>query len=171
MGKFLAGFITCIVLGVAGAVVYSYTGWQNIAAAEPENRAIGWLLHNTYINSLARAGGTVTVPANLETDANVRAGAKIYANDCVYCHGAPGEDETGMAKGINPPAPDILGAHRQNVLSESFWVVKNGVRMTAMPAWGKSHKDEEIWQVAAFLHAKKGLSADEYKKLSGDEGG
>ena len=171
MGKFLAGFITCIVLGIAGAVGYSYTGWQNISAMEPENRPLGWLLHNTYEHSLDRAAAAISVPQDLETDANVRGGAKIYANECVYCHGAPGEDETGMAKGLNPPAPDILAARRPNRPNETFWVVKNGVRMTAMPAWGKTYKDPQIWQLAAFLHAKKGLSADDYKKLSGDEGG
>jgi mono/diheme cytochrome c family protein len=47
--------------------------------------------------------------------------------------------------------------------------MKYGVRMTAMPAWGKSYDDAHIWSVAAFLHQKVGLSAADYKALtSGD---
>ena len=155
-------------LAVVGAVGVSYSGLADIAAANPDNPAVAWLLHNTYVHARDRAAASVAVPANLETPETVRAGAKLYANECVYCHGAPGEDETGMAKGLNPSPPPLL-AYRQGVpLARAFWVVRYGVRMTAMPAWGKSYDDTHIWSVAAFLHQKHGLSAEDYKALTAD---
>src|SRR5262245_50417761 len=35
--------------------------------------------------------------------------------------------------------------------AELFWIIKHGVRNTAMPAWGRQLSDENIWQVVAFL--------------------
>jgi mono/diheme cytochrome c family protein len=168
MKAFVAGVATCVVLAVIVAVGVSYSGLPDIAAASPDNPVVAWLLHNTYSHARDRAAAAVAVPANLETTEAVKAGAKIYANECVYCHGAPGEEETGMAKGLNPSPPPLL-SYRQGVPpARAFWVMKYGVRMTAMPAWGKSYDDGQIWSVAAFLHAKHGLSAEDYKALTAD---
>ena len=35
--------------------------------------------------------------------------------------------------------------------SQSFYIIRCGVRRTAMPAWGKIMADSEIWQVVALL--------------------
>lgn len=168
MKSFVAGFVSCVVLAAAGAIAYSYSGLQNIAAAVPDSPVLAWLLHNTYENSLDRAAAGVSVPATLETPEAVKAGAKLYNDECIYCHGAPGEEASNLAKGLNPRPPELLAARRHNTPNETFWAVKNGVRMTAMPAWGKSYDDAHIWAVAAFLHQKRGISADEYKTLTGD---
>ena len=168
MRGFIAGVVVCLLALVVGAVGYSYSGLQDVTAAVPENPALGWLLHNTYLHSAASAVASVAVPANFETADTVRAGAKLYNNECIYCHGSPGDEPTGLAKGLNPPAPQLLAARRTNNPSFNFWVAKNGVRMTAMPAWGKSYDDAHLWAVAAFLHQKKGLSADDYKALTAD---
>jgi mono/diheme cytochrome c family protein len=167
MRGFVAGFVVCLVLGVAGAVAYSYSGWQTIAASAPDNPTVAWFLRNTSEHSIAAGASTVVAPPNLETDANIRAGAKLYATSCAICHGAPGRDDGNIAKGLNPSPPHILSGRARNEPEVVFWVVRNGIRMTAMPAWGKSYDDTQIWSVAAFLHAKKGLSADEYKALIG----
>ena len=168
MRGFIAGFIVCLLVLVVGAIGYSYSGLQDVSATQPENPALDWLLHNTFENSTSRAAASVAVPANFETADAVRQGAKLYNNECIYCHGSPGDEPTGLAKGLNPPAPQLLAARRTNNPAFNFWVAKNGVRMTAMPAWGKSYDDAHLWAVAAFLHQKKGLSADEYKALTGD---
>jgi hypothetical protein len=40
-----------------------------------------------------------------------------------------------------------------------YWVIKNGVKMTAMPALGKTQDDQTIWQLAAFLYKARGINA------------
>jgi mono/diheme cytochrome c family protein len=168
MRGFIAGFVVCLLVLVVGAIGYSYSGLQDVAAAAPENPALGWLLHNTFAHSARSAAASVTVPANFETADAVRQGAKLYNNECVYCHGSPGDEPTGLAKGLNPQPPQLLAAGRIDNPAYIFWVAKNGVQMTAMPAWGKSYDDQHLWTVVAFLHQKKGLNADEYKALTGD---
>jgi mono/diheme cytochrome c family protein len=168
MNSFVKGFGTCVVLGLAGAVFYSYSGWQSIAATEPDNRAVAWLLHNTFEHSVRKASADVEVPADLETPASVKAGAKLYSVECAFCHGAPGVKATPLAKGLNPAAPPLLAEHRQNLPQETFWVISNGVRMSGMAAMGQSLSEAEIWTLSAFLHQKQGLSAEDYNGLVTD---
>lgn len=165
MSSFVKGFGACLLLGAVGAVFYSYSGRQNIAATEPENGLVFWLLHNTYEHSLRKAAVDIDVPANLETPASIKAGAKIYSVDCAFCHGAPGVDVTPLAKGLSPAAPPLLVENRQNTPKETFWVIANGVRMSGMPAMAPSLSEAEIWALVAFLRQKPGLSADDYKGL------
>jgi mono/diheme cytochrome c family protein len=168
MRRFLFIVVIIVVVLVGVPVWYSYSGKYDISANTPDPQPVAWLLHNTFEHSLARAGAGVTVPAGLETPNAIRAGAQLYGQECVYCHGAPGEEATGLAKGLNPPPPVLLAAERDNIPGEVFWVVRNGVKMSGMPAWGKSYPDQKIWAVAAFLHAKKGLGAAEYKALTAE---
>ena len=50
-------------------------------------------------------------------------------------------------------------------LEDIFWVVKNGIKMTGMPAYGPTHEDETIWAIAIFLDRSRNLSVAEYKEL------
>ncbi len=49
--------------------------------------------------------------------------------------------------------------------AELFWVVKNGIRMTGMPAWGPTHTDAQIWDLVAFMQRMPKLSPDAYRNL------
>jgi mono/diheme cytochrome c family protein len=43
-------------------------------------------------------------------------------------------------------------AHPSLPENQDFYLIKNGVRRSAMPAWGNIMADSEIWQVVTFLH-------------------
>ncbi|WP_432807342.1 c-type cytochrome [Microvirga terrae] len=109
----------------------------------------------------------VQVPPNLETAEAIQSGARFYSENCVICHGAPGQQITAIASGMNPAPPDILAARRRNDPAGVFWIVKNGVKMTGMPAFGKTQSDTQIWEIAAFLRKARGITADEYQNLTG----
>lgn len=47
----------------------------------------------------------------------------------------------------------------------AFWVIKHGLKMSAMPAWGKTHDDETIWSMVAFVNKLPSMSAQEYKEM------
>ncbi|HSN70275.1 MAG TPA: c-type cytochrome, partial [Steroidobacteraceae bacterium] len=49
---------------------------------------------------------------------------------------------------------------------ELFWIVKHGVKYTAMPAWVAPHREDEIWAVVAFLEQLPDLSVVEYRRLA-----
>jgi thiosulfate dehydrogenase len=73
----------------------------------------------------------------------------------------PPNDRRGHA--FFPPTPQLLmpdGMVIDDPLGESFWKVKNGIRLTGMPSFKDSLTDEQIWQVSALLASADKLSPD-----------
>src|SRR5206468_7122711 len=96
----------------------------------------------------------------------VAGGLDHYRENCVVCHGAPGVEMGEAGKGLNPPPPFLDSpAVQGRTDGQMFWIVKNGIRMTGMPAWGPTHKDEEIWQMVAFMRHLPQLTGAEKAKL------
>jgi thiosulfate dehydrogenase len=102
----------------------------------------------------ASIGKSANDQSPLPTDeTNLLAGAKIYMNACAGCHGKLDQASSG-AKGFYPPPPHLLPPATgvtDDPVGATHWVVKNGVRFSAMPRFGKKLSDTEIWQVSLFL--------------------
>jgi len=163
--KFLAGFLTCLILLAVGAGAVAFTGSFDVSASRPpgtlEKRLAGFALDH----SVARRAPKVHNPQGKSPDA-VRGGMAHYKEMCVFCHGAPGVDASEAGEGLNPPAPDLTGRKTQaRTDGEIFWILKNGIRMTGMPAFGPTHKDEELWKMVAFLRHLPELTPEETKAL------
>jgi hypothetical protein len=94
-------------------------------------------------------------PAGLLDDpAMVQAGGLAYSkNGCTYCHGEPGVEPATFSEGLNPP-PDLRAVVTDIRPEELFWVIKNRIKMTAMPSFGADNppmRDKNIWAIVAFL--------------------
>jgi hypothetical protein len=48
--------------------------------------------------------------------------------------------------------------------AEAFVVIRDGVRMSGMAAFGPTHDDSELWTLVAFLKDMAGASASEYRE-------
>ncbi len=66
---------------------------------------------------------------------------------------------------MNPQPPLLSDASKQGRDNELFWIIKNGVRMTGMPAFGLTHRDEEIWAIVGFVRQLSHISAEQYEQL------
>ncbi len=159
--------LTLVVLGLAllaaGAVALSYSGLPNIAATVKEPAAIAWLIENTREQAIRRRAEQIRVP-QLTGDARWRAGARAFDDMCALCHGAPGKRPFLGAGDMNPAPPDLAKVAPRRSSAELFWVVKNGIRMTGMPAWGASHTDRQIWDLVAFIRQLPKLSVNGYQE-------
>lgn len=164
--KLILTTILTLLLAALAVVVISYSGLINISAVDEESGALHWLLHNTYENSVAAAAKDVTMDADLSDEALILRGAQNYQQMCSGCHTAPGEEPTVISQGLNPAAPDLNRIARNRTPEESFWVIKNGVKMSGMPALGPTHEDSELWALVAFIENMKGASAGEYAALA-----
>ena len=159
--------IACILLAAAGGVIFIYSGRYNVSAMRPDNPVVAWALHKTFTESVAFHAQGLTPPSDLEKPENVRSGARFFRDNCAICHGAPGMQPSNISQGLLPSPPDLLGAKRRNDPVEVFWIAKNGVNMTGMPAFGKTQSDEQIWAIAAFLHKSRGIATQDFQTLSG----
>jgi mono/diheme cytochrome c family protein len=163
MKKFLLGFLAAVLLFILGALAVVYSGVFNVAATWPDNAVVAWVLHETMEHSVQSRAGT-SAPASF-TDAQVTAGAKLYNDTCIYCHGGPGKDPADIGQGLNPEPPFLPDTAAGWTSAQLFWIVKNGVRMTGMPAFGKSHKDDELWSIVAFVQRLPKMKPEEYDQL------
>ncbi len=106
----------------------------------------------------------------LGNPAAIAVGFDHYRENCVMCHGAPGVAGAELSKGINPPAPSLGKGENDTPDGQLFWVIKHGIRMTAMPAFGPTHTDEEIWKIVAFIRHLPDLTKEERDSLQAATG-
>ncbi|HWB32406.1 MAG TPA: cytochrome c [Acidobacteriaceae bacterium] len=107
-----------------------------------------------------------TPPISATAD-NLNAGAQIYEDKCEFCHGTA-DSESSAGRSMFPSAPRLWLKRKNGVVGvsddpvgETYWKVKNGIRLTGMPAYNKMLSDTEIWQVSLLLSvADKPLPAD-----------
>jgi len=148
------------IAAVGGAAVY--VGAYDIGADAPHSRPIYWLIEQFRDRSIAVRARDVVVPASLTDVKRLQSGAGLYTEMCSGCHLAPGLAKTEISQGLYPQAPELF-REPQRSAKEQFWVIKHGVKLTAMPAWGKTHSGESIWDMLAFVRQMPKMSAAQYQ--------
>ena len=84
----------------------------------------------------------------------------------MVCHGAPGVDPGEIGQGLNPGAPDLtLPRTQARSDGELYWIVSEGIRMTGMPAFGSTYRDEQIADLVAFVRSLPKLSPAEQQEV------
>jgi mono/diheme cytochrome c family protein len=124
----------------------------------------------------ARAARSAALPADallrknpLPNTPEILAEARAHwADHCAVCHANDGSGEALIGKRTYPPAPDMRLAATQNLTDgELFYMIQNGVRLTAMPGWGGggSHDEEDSWKLVHFIRHLPQLTLDEKKEM------
>jgi mono/diheme cytochrome c family protein len=81
----------------------------------------------------------------------ISAGRAAYTGSCAVCHGAKGDGRGAFGPNTYPDATDLTKAVPGRSDAQLFWIVKNGLGFTAMPAFGGQYKDEQIWALVAYM--------------------
>jgi len=158
--KTIKTLIFLIVLAAAALVGYAWSGVYDVAAGTGHTPVVAWYLEFLRENSIERRAEQLQVPGDLDSTTRVAAGASHYRDMCAICHGHPGQEP---AKTFDP-APPALALHAVEP-DEAFWVIKNGIKMTAMPQH-RNHSDDDIWDIVAFLQLMPKLSPSEYEAMT-----
>ena len=159
--KRLAILVMICSVGVYGFV---QSGIFNVAATIKDGPVISWLLHTTMEKSVKRRAQNIEVP-DINKNEMILAGLSDYVEMCAQCHGEPDKPAGILTQGLNPSPPDLEHLTEAGTAAEMFWVISNGIRMTGMPAFGKTHEADEIWPVVAFLQSAKGITSIEFKRM------
>lgn len=76
----------------------------------------------------------------------------IFGSECATCHGNDGRTPTDIGRGLYPRAPDLGSDEAQHWSDpEMFWIIRNGIRLTGMPAFGNQLTDQETWGLVHYL--------------------
>ncbi|HEX7183538.1 MAG TPA: cytochrome c [Thermoanaerobaculia bacterium] len=162
--KTILTLVAFLVVLIAAVLAFIYSGVYDVAASSPDTGLIGWALETTQERSVHRRAEEVQAP-DLSDPEMVRLGLIHYHEMCVTCHGAPGMPASEIGQGLNPFPPELASESEEEEAGELFWVVKNGIKMTGMPAFGVTHADEEIWAIVAFLQRMPKMSPEEYQAM------
>lgn len=159
--------LVLLVLVLAG-LGFIYSGVYDVAASTPDTGLIQWALETTQHRSVHRRAEEVQAPPLDDPDL-IRTGLIEYHEMCVVCHGAPGIQISPTGQGLNPSPPELARESGEEA-GELFWVTKNGIKMTGMPAFGVTHSDEELWAIVAFMKTMGDLSPEEYQRMVDEAG-
>lgn len=154
------GVAALLIAALAGAFIFA--GVYNIGADAPHYRPIYMALEQLRDHAITHHARNIVVPADLNSPARIATGAGLYTEMCTGCHLGPGLEKTEMSQGLYPQAPELARAQDRSA-AEQFWTIKHGLKLSAMPAWGRTHDDQLIWDMVAFVRKLPTMSPDQYK--------
>jgi mono/diheme cytochrome c family protein len=127
---------------------------------------------------LARAARHMAIPREAYLAANpamptpeVLADARAhFADHCASCHANNGSGDTALGRNLYPKAPDMRQLETQSLTDgEIFYIIRNGIRLSGMPAWGSgdADNDRETWGLVHFIRRLSEITPDELKQMRG----
>jgi len=160
MMKFLLGFIVgiCLLL-VAGYFFVTRGGIFMGTKADP--LPMERFIANKALDACIGKSSQDQSPLPAD-ETNLLAGAKVYQNNCAGCHGQLDKPGSAMAKQFYPHPPQLLPPGKgvtDDPVGTTHWVVKNGIRFSAMPSSEGALTEDQIWQVSQFLRNADKLPA------------
>src|SRR5512143_3825182 len=147
-------FFAIVALLLAGLALFGFSIIRRgFSARETPSRAEAFVARR--IRRMAGPAGARQlrnpVPAGVETLARARA---HFADHCATCHGNDGKGKTTIGQNLYPKPPDMSGAQTQSLSDgELLYTIKNGMRLSGMPAWGNDTADDDrdSWGLVHFI--------------------
>ena len=160
------GVASLLVFGaiVLSGVAFILSGIYNIGASREHWSATNFIITILRDRSITVASGGIEVP-ELDDPDMYRLGAEHFRGGCTTCHGEPGRQNNPIYQNMSPAPPDLIGAFEDYSAKELFWIVKNGLKYTGMPAWPADGRPDEVWSMVSFLNLVHQRGGDAYPEL------
>jgi mono/diheme cytochrome c family protein len=139
-----------------------------------------WIIHHGFSTrtspglvetALAGTMSDMAIPSRYKTMKNpVTATTEVFgegmahwADHCAACHANNGSGDTMYGKTMYPRPPDMRQKDTQEMSDgELYYTIKNGVRLSGMPAFGTpGDDDQDSWKLVAFIRHLPSLSQSE----------
>jgi cytochrome c oxidase subunit 1 len=165
-GSMLAAgaLISAVIVFMAGAIFVAWLGLYDVAATAGHTKAFAWFLHFTMRNSVKAHAPNPAAPS-LDDPRLIAQGQSYAELRCAPCHGSPGRSADVSAIKMLPEPPNVTTLAREFTTDQLHWIIKHGVKMSAMPAWPTQQRDDEIWPLVAYLD-RVGKSPDDFQGLA-----
>jgi len=152
-GLVLAALIGFLILPLLGIFDTTATGKRNI---------LDWWGEMNLENSLRWRAADGAIPAG----ADLEEGFEHYRDMCLHCHGGPDAQRQEWAHNMLPVPPKLWDEEVQHMTdAQLFSIVKDGIRMTGMPAFGPTHSNKDIWRIVAFVRRLDHLTPEQKHEL------
>lgn len=170
MNRCLLGVVATMASGGAMGALVVLSGLINVAASEPHSPLVHQFLAFARERSIASRSADIQVPQDLAEHERIRRGSGNYEAMCATCHLSPAGSDSELRQGLYPTPPNLAGKPDSSIPARNpardFWIIKHGIKASAMPAWSKGGmEDEAIWDLTAFLQKMPLLTKDDYARL------
>jgi mono/diheme cytochrome c family protein len=169
MGTKLIVFIIVVGLGIVG--VFGWVGYQLFTtgfSAKTEPHALEILIARQIRHlAIPSEKRNAQNPIPLSPDV-IKESLAHFADHCALCHANDGSGQTPIGKNVNPKALDLRLPEIQSMSDgEIYWVIHNGIRFTAMPAWGEGDptQDKDSWKLVHFIRHLPQLTPEELDQM------
>jgi mono/diheme cytochrome c family protein len=152
-------WILVILIALALAVAVVIVGWNQIRldALQEPGRVETFLATVVKQFLVSRSSREGIPPPLSDLQESIAEGDKLYATDCSMCHGSDGHTPSDSGRWMYPRASDLTSPLVQRYSDrELFWIVKNGIRLSGMPAFGRVESEEHIWNLVNYLRTMQG---------------
>ena len=169
MRTFLLGFVAAFVVLPIGALTYFRLG---LADTRSDVKPPAWetrLMQSAVRASVRRGASGIQAPTAENIEDAIVEGGKLYVNGCMGCHGEFGK--TGEDLDSYPPVPQLPHVGTQYSEPELYWIVKHGIRNTAMSAYGPFYSEKQMWALASFLRRINNLPPGVLERIQAKKSG
>lgn len=164
MKRFVFGVFTGWIFLLMGGYLFVFCGGMPVATKGPP-LPLEKFIAKTALHAAFKEATDVKPPFAV-AEADLVNGAKVYVLHCAVCHSLPNQESSLIAKGMFPPPPNLFKhGVDDDPIGETYWKVKNGIRLTGMPGFEGGLSDKELWQVSALLAAGEKLPASAQTEL------
>jgi mono/diheme cytochrome c family protein len=170
--KFLVAAVIGVVVAVILLLFLIMPRMQWNATARP-SAAEAWVARyvlGKWVRSNAPSDSN-PIPATTE---NVQEGEHEYDEHCAVCHGLDGTANNRVGGDFYPPVPRLSKGATFLSDGQLYFIVSNGIRMTAMPGFGTRHSSDELWKIILWVRHFPNLTSQERATIQArmkEEGG
>ena len=164
-GKVMLG--AAVVLVGAGAIGLKHMLDHGFSARDKPTEIEKVVARRLRYLSIPSAQARIRNPVLLTPGVLERARAH-FADHCALCHGNDGRGKTAIGQNLYPKPPDMTLQDTQGLPDGAlFYIIKNGVRLTGMPAWGENtpEDDRASWELVHFIRHLPQLSDRELAQM------
>jgi len=166
MKTFVITILVLLGCVVVGGGLFVWSGIYDVSARVPHWEVTYLLLEAVREQSVSAHSKGIAAPP-LKDSSLIKAGFPHFHETCRLCHKAPGYPPADFSIGLYPYPPYLASDEIRNEMTDAelFWVVQNGLKMTAMPAFGDKHTSDQIWSIVAFVRKLPELDAHAYQEM------
>jgi mono/diheme cytochrome c family protein len=146
-------FVLLVLLVVA--VGLAFVAYQfNLSALNEPGQTETYLATRAKRWLVSRSARGPLPPVPPSNSSNAALGEMDFMEDCAACHGKDGRKPTDIGRWMYPRSLDLGSPGVQQWSdAELFWIIKNGIRLSGMPGFGKIHSDKEIWNLVQYVRS------------------
>jgi mono/diheme cytochrome c family protein len=162
MRLFIGGMLaTLMIEALLSALMWAFVLPRLNWAAGQKPGVIEQRVANKLLARWVRRNANFTINPISPTPANLMMALKEYEEHCTACHAADGSGYDRFAADFYPPVPNLIRAAQNLSDSQLYFIITNGIRNTAMPAFGNNHSPDDIWRTILWVRHLTQLSTEE----------